>query len=299
MMKKEPFFIVGVGRSGTTLLRMMMHNHPNIAVPYESHFVTDYFRNKDAYGDLANAENRHRLLDDILNEELLKSWDHKFDAERVFCAIEENTLSAVFDAVFQDYALAKGKSRWGDKSDYLDRMHLIKRVFPEAKFIHIIRDGRDVANSVMKMSWGPKDIIQAAEWWHEHVRLGRAMGSMLDDEHYIEVRYEDLVNESERELRRLCDFIDEPFSEEMLNYHKKAAVAIPDGRKAQHYNNDAPPKSSRTFAWKNEMSAINVALFGAYAKNSLQAMDYELPNTGVTQLKLKLAKACVYFKRLM
>ncbi|MFC1747510.1 sulfotransferase [Pseudomonadota bacterium] len=297
-MTKPPFFIVGVGRSGTTLIRLMMHNHPNIAIPYESHFVTDYSERADEYGSLNEDKNLRRLINDILSEELLTQWDHEFDTDKIIALTKSRTINGVFTAIYEDYANGKDKIRWGDKSDYLDRMHLINKAFPNARFIHIIRDGRDVANSVLKLPWGPKDVISAAEWWHEHVRLGRAMGAMLSADRYMEVRYEDLVQDSEGELRKICDFLDEEYSPEMLNYYKSAKAAIPDERKGQHYNADRPPNAGRVFAWKKEMSPTNIAIFSDYAKASLAAMNYEVPEPTISGFRVKLAKVLVFLKRL-
>lgn len=298
-MKNTPFFIIGIGRSGTTLLRLMFHNHPNIAVPYESHFITDYYNRLDDYGDLSDDTNLDKLLTDILQEKLLVQWDHEFDINRIKALMSDNSLESIFNAIYSDYANGKGKSRWADKSDYLDRMHIINNIFPNAKFIHIIRDGRDVANSVLRLPWGPTDLIGAAEWWNDCIRLARAVGAVLGDKKYTEVKYEDLVNDPEKELRRLCEFVDEEFSENMLDYHKSSNVAIPDSRKAQHHNSGEPPKTSRTYAWKKEMSKTNVDMFSDYAKHSLKAVGYEVPESSKNKLSVKLAKLRIFVKRML
>lgn len=298
-MEITPFFIIGIGRSGTTLLRLMFHNHPNIAVPYESHFITDYYNNLEAYGDLSNEGNLDKLLSDILQEYLLTQWDHEFDAQRIKAAINGNSLESIFNAIYGDYAKGKGKTRWADKSDYLDRMHMIIKIFPKAKFIHIIRDGRDVANSVLKLPWGPKDLIGAAEWWNEYIRLARCVGAVLGEDTYTEVRYEDLVEAPEKELRRLCEFVGEKFEDSMLNYHQSSSVAIPESRKAQHHNSGEPPKKSRTYAWKKEMSDTHVDMFSDYAKHSLKSLGYEVPQRKNKALFVKLAKMKIFIKRML
>lgn len=300
-MKKEPIFLVGIGRSGTTLLRLMFHNHPNIAVPYESHFITDYWNSLDTYQNLDDDSNLERLLSDILKEELLVQWDHEFDLLRIKNSIpkDNRTLEVVFDAIFMDYAKGKNKKRWADKSDYLNRMHIMANIFPNAKFIHIIRDGRDVANSVIKLPWGPNDIIAAAEWWNEYIRLGRAVGFALGENRYTEVKYEDLVENSRIELERLCAFIGENYSDDMINYHQTSDQAIPDSRKSQHYNAGEPPKKSRTYAWKREMSKTDVGIFNDYAKDSLRALDYECSPSSVNRNLLKLAKVRIFLGRFM
>lgn len=296
-MRKPPFFIVGVGRSGTTLIRLMMHSHPNIAIPYETHFITQYVRKEKDYGDLNSDSNIKRLAQDVLDEEMLKMWDHQFDIDQLLLNLQDRSLSGLLDAIYSDYALSKGKKRWGDKSDYLDRMHEINQVFPDAKFIHIIRDGRDVAKSVIKMSWGPNDVIEAAGWWHEHIRLGRCMGAILGENRYMEVKYENLVLDPESELRALCKFIDEEYSPEMLNYHENSANSIPAERKHQHYNANVAPSSERTYAWKREMSPVEVAIFNEQALPTLIDMGYDSQIPKVSKIRKLAHKMLLMVKR--
>lgn len=298
-MEKPPFFIVGVGRSGTTLIRLMINNHPNIAIPYESHFITKYYEKLNSYGDLSDKNNLRKIVSDILAEELLTKWDHTFKLENIVDGVKESTIKGVFDSLYKDYAKSKGKIRWGDKSDYLDRMYLINKIFPEAQFIHIVRDGRDVAGSVLKLNWGPNDIIAAAEWWNSYVNLARCMGAIIGDDRYMEVRYEDLVQDSENELKRICSFLGEEFSAEMLNYHKSSKSSIPSELNCLHYNTDKPPTASRAYAWKREMSPTDIFLFDSYAKNMLKALGYEVPTIAVSSIYAKLAKFKIFVKRML
>lgn len=298
-MHSNLFFIVGVGRSGTTLIRLMLNSHPDVAIPYETHFITNYIREMDKYGPLSVSANLDRLIADLLKEDLLSKWDKVPTAQEVKQKLGSNpTLSDVIDAIYSCYAQAHGKKFWGDKSDYLDRMHDINSLFPNTKFIHIIRDGRDVAQSVLKMDWGPNDIIEAAEWWRDHVRLGRCMGKMLPPDRYMEIRYEDLVLDTENNLRRICDFLGLPYAVEMLNYYKNSESLIPAERSSQHYNADAPPIASRTYAWKTSMDKSSVAVFDKYAKTQLQAFGYEANTVQIPKWKLRLATLKVLLKRM-
>lgn len=296
-MSSNPFFIVGVGRSGTTLIRLMLNSHPNIAIPYETHFLTNYINQVDKYQPLSVDANLDRLITDMLDEELLKQWDVVPSLSEVRERVDGRTLADVIDAIYGFYANEHGKKRWGDKSDYLNRMYEINQVFPETKFIHIVRDGRDVASSVMRMSWGPRDIIAAAEWWQEYVRLGRSMGRMLPAGRYLEVKYENLVLEPEETLRVICQFLDEPYSEKMLSFYKESESLIPESRKSQHYNADAPPQASRTYAWKRSMSKTDVALFDNYAHTQLVDFGYEVDTVRVPRWRKLIAKIQVMLKR--
>ena len=292
-MDPHPFFVVGMGRSGTTLLRLMLHHHPRIAVPYESSFLTSYQEQADRFGDLQDDVRLRRLVDSILAEPNLRRWDHTFVPSDVIGRVTARSVAGVVDAVYSDYAAGKGKARWGDKSDYLDRLHLVHQMFPDARFIHIIRDGRDVAQSVLRLPWGPGDIVQAAEWWNEHLWVARRIGVVLGPSRYMEVRYEHLVQEPARELQRCCAFLGEDYSDQMLSYHRDSDAAIPEDRRVQHRGYDRPPDASRVHAWKREMSRSDVALFSRHARRMLLELDYEVPGGGIDPVRLGLAYGSV------
>ena len=287
-MKQPPVFVVGMGRSGTTLLRLMLHHHPRIAIPYESGFLTQYFERRAEYGDLRDDANCRRLVRAMLAEPTLRMWDHAFDVDHIVTNARQRSVAGIADAVYSEYAATKGKPRWGDKSDYLDRLHLIHQMFPDAQFIHIIRDGRDVANSVLKLPWGPDDVVRAAEWWNEHVWVGRRVGAILGAERYLEVRYERLVDDSERELRRCCNFLGEDYSPLMLSYHLSSDDAIPLARRQQHNGFDRRPDRSRVCAWKREMNRYDVALFNKHASRMLLELGYEMPDEPLSRTALGL-----------
>jgi hypothetical protein len=285
MLDRRPIFVIGVGRSGTTLLRLMLHHHPRIAIPYESHFIPRYQAELASFGDLHDEANVLRLINKILDEDIVKLWDHHFDPQRIMGRLREKSLAGVIDAIYTDYAEGHGKVRWGDKSYYLDQLPIINSLFPDAQFIHIIRDGRDVAASILKLSWGPPNLIAVAEWWNNHVWLGRRLGAILGPERYFEIRYEDLVEDPAGKLGEICEFLKEEYSPAMLDYHKAAKSAIPSEWQHQHHNVDAPPQKNRAYAWKREMDPIDVAVFGRYAGRVLAEVGYEVPAVQVNRLR--------------
>jgi hypothetical protein len=298
-LANKPIFIVGNGRSGTSLLRLMLHHHPRIAIPYESHFITKYHKNILEYGDLKQHDNLLKLLNDILEEPYIKLWDHSFDIQNIIQNIKNYSLQGVFSSIYENYARSKGKQRWGDKSGYLESMHIINEIFPDAQFIHIIRDGRDVASSIMKMSWGPDDIIEAAEWWNLYILLGRRMGSILGKKRYAEVYFEELVQQPEKELRKLCSFLEEEYYPQMLDYHRSNEKSIPASTKQIHYNIESKPMKSRTFAWKSEMTSYDVAIFNRYAGKMLAETNYEIPEIKISDLQISLRIFLIYIKRFL
>jgi NADH:ubiquinone oxidoreductase subunit len=152
-----------------------------------------------------------------------------------------------------------------------------------------VRDGRDVALSVLKLPWGPNDVVGAADWWDEHVMVARRVGAVLGSKKYLEVHYERLVERPEEELRRCCAFIGEPYSPAMLDYAAGAASAIPAETRGLHHGVDASPYRQRVFAWKREMHPADIALFNRHAQRMLAELGYDVstPTVGRSRLAMR------------
>ncbi len=289
-MEFQPIFLSGLGRSGTTLLRQMINSHSQIAVPYESHFITKYTPIIESLGKEASKADILNVLEQICSEEILKYWDYYPNANAVFDSLQSFTPADVFNTFYMLYAKHHGKVRWGDKSAYLSNLYDIKKIFPNAVFIHIVRDGRDVANSFKNMDFGPKTIADTADFWDRYVKLGMSMGRMLPSEQYMELRYEDLVTQTEVELKRICEFIGVEFEPTMLEYYKDAKKYIPQNLLKTHYNADKPPNPDRVYSWKKKMPQVELDIFNQIAKDMLNEFNYEIPPIKSSSMAIKLKK---------
>ena len=282
-------FIVGVTRSGTTLLRMMLDAHPQLTIPPETHFIPDLI--EASREEHASPERLHEIV--VAN----RRWgDFHLDAETLgerFAAIKPLNAGDAIRAFFELYAEREGKPRWGDKTPiYINRMMLIERALPEARFIHLIRDGRDAALSRAKrVLKEPTPMYKVAERWRNRIIRAREQGPRL--RHYLELRYEDLVLDTEATLRRVCEYVELPFDEEMLHYHERAAERLKemhrdlppepgkplrpaDHRAAAHALTSEPPDPSRLGRWRTEMSPDDRAAFEDAAGDLLSELGYEL-----------------------
>lgn len=224
-MGEAPFFVVGAGRSGTTLLRLMLDAHPSLALPPESHFV------------VALADRRLRLLhrpelalERVLRHPRFARWE--LDEATVRAAVTQHQpcdLAALFRVVFETYAASQGKPRWGDKTPgYVGRLPLLAALFPDARFVHLIRDGRAVAASVASKPSGPPNAVSAAYWWRGLVGQGRRDGAALG-ERYLEVRYEALIADPAAVLTTVCHHVGVAYDPAMLDYWRTAAARVPSG----------------------------------------------------------------------
>ncbi len=280
-------FVCGVTRSGTTLLRLMLDSHPEVAIPGETHWVPklikSFERSKQSGEDAANLVIDH------------KRWgDFHLDAVELrekIVALDPVTAADAIRTFYMTYAEREGKTRYGDKTPgYVKEMRRIQRVLPEARFVHIIRDGRDVSLSHLRMNWGPESYAESARLWRNRIRKARKMAP--DVNHYMEVRFEDLVGDTEGVLRRVCDFIELDFDPVMLDYHERAEGRLaekardlprknrPDQpaetRLESHRLAKEPPRSDRIDMWRERMSPEEVAEYEAVAGDMLVTLGYEL-----------------------
>ncbi len=283
-------FVVGMNRSGTTLLRMMLDAHPELTIPPETHFVPDLIDACNAAGATPQsalaAMKAHREWNDFdFSDEEALGW---------LAAIDGLDAGEAVRSFYRAYAARQGKPRWGEKTPrYVGQMRKIERALPEARFVHVIRDGRDVALSVLDRTVRDIDAAHVGGRWKKKIEKARRMGPKLA--YYTEVRYEDLIADTEPVLRRVCEFIELPWDDAMLSYHERSADrlgemarALPaegraqdltvERRMATHAMTTKPPDTDRISRWKRQMPEADRQAFEAIAGDMLADLGYE---TGV------------------
>jgi hypothetical protein len=253
----------------------MLDAHPDLAIPPESHFLARLGRRLDRYARPDGAVDAERLAGDVMRTRTWRAWGAgETDTLERVRALERPTFADAMDAVYTAYAESRGKGRWGDKTPrYVLDIPLLAALFPGSRFVHIVRDGRDVAMSLRTVRFGPKDPMGAAGFWERRVRAGMRAGAALGPVRYAEVRYERLVAEPEIELRRLCGFLDLPWDAVMLDYHRRVDEALPADRRGQHRHEGSPPTAGLR-DWRREMPAADVAAFEAVAGDLLVDLGY-------------------------
>ncbi len=176
----RPIFVLGCPRSGTTLLQLMLHAHPRIAIPPETRFVLTTYQARNSVGDLRDEQNRRALAASIVRERHTLFYDLELDADEVFDEIVQGppTVGSAIGIVFRAYARRFGKPRWGDKRPgYYQQIPGLLRMFPDAQIVHQIRDGRDCVASLLTMPWFTQDIYAAICSWVEAIDSGRRAGA--------------------------------------------------------------------------------------------------------------------------
>ncbi|MGF1630389.1 MAG: sulfotransferase [Kiloniellaceae bacterium] len=273
----RPVFLFGMERSGTTLLSMMVGAHSEIAVPLATTGMwIDFGQRLAAYGDLKQQDGLVRLVDDILGHERIKLWDAALDRERILDGLPLGDYGALLSRVHSEYARAKGKPHWANIDiATLDHMELVNEWLPTARFVQIVRDGRDVALSHQTMPYGSGNIADCAHAWAARVSVNAKMGRILGPERYCALRFEDLVGDSETTLRRLCQFLAVPFDPAMLHYAAMVEEKIPVDRRWLWPALDQPPQSSKVGLWHQAMTQSQRIVFEDIAAATLRQWGYE------------------------
>jgi hypothetical protein len=283
-------FVVGLTRSGTTLLRMMLDAHPELTIPPETHFVPELIkvaRTESGTEAMLDTVTGNRTWDDfgISTEEMREQLD----------AVPSGDAAGAVRAFFDAYAKLQNKPRWGDKTPaYMLSVQRIGRTLAESRFIHLIRDGRDVALSQRARAINEQPpVSEQAARWIKRIHKSRDQAATLKGPRYVEARYEDLVRDPEATLRRICEFIDLPWDPGMLGYHERSAERLaemagglraegthaeqePGYRIENHAPTTEPPDSSKLDKWKTEMAAEDVAAYERVAGDLLMELGYEV-----------------------
>jgi hypothetical protein len=220
-----PFFIVSAPRSGSTLLRLIMDTHPALAVPPPAWLFDMIYPYVYSYGDLSEVKNLASLAEDMLEAPTVKKWPVRPTPAELVAAVEVPTFAGVYAALHRRYAEATGKTRWGEKTPrngfWIDE---ILAEFPGAKFIHILRDGRDMTVDIAESVLLPYSLYCSALMWRDSVTAIRESAGRLGPDVVYEVRYEDLCADAEKALRGVCAFLGEDFAPEMLTHHEGSAA---------------------------------------------------------------------------
>lgn len=274
----RPIFIVGCARSGTTMLQLMLHAHPRIAIPPETRFLLDAYQRRGEFGDLKVEANRRALASWIVERKGTAFRDLGLDPQETMDEIVAGpaTLGSALGIVFRAYARRFDKPRWGDKRPaYLANLDALLRLFPDAQIVHIVRDGRDCVASLKEASWHKGGVPSAVSGWNRGIDAGRRAARQLGSDSFHELYYESLVDDPERELRRLCAFLGEEYDPAMAAPNELASVAVPK-RKKWHALTHSAPTSKRVGSWAHRLEPWEIGLCESVMGDRLVRHGYEL-----------------------
>jgi hypothetical protein len=279
---RNPFvFVLGCQRSGTSLLQQMLDAHPQLAVTCDTEFIPRVLP--------ADAPADGRLDRDTVERAIgyrtrsgRAGFDHlELPAETARRLAERaDTYAQFVTLLFDEVAARRGKALAGDKTpDYSRYVPVLRGLFPEARFVDIVRDGRDVALSMLRWAktgsrgpvrthvWQENPVAACALWWSDMVRLPAQAGADAPDR-YLRIRYEELIAGPEGVLQEVIDFLGLPFAAEMLRYYE----GKPQVRRPGETSNLPPTAGLRD--WRTQMDEADVEVFESLAGDLLEELGY-------------------------
>lgn len=267
----QPVFIVGCQRSGSTMLGAMLGAHPEIVCTPEAQFIVDLMPD----GNPNTAIDAADVVDCIVRHWRFRAWEFDLGGQRPARHAVGPTYRAAIEWLVRLYAESvdrPGARIWVDQNPG-NLIHIWKLLqhFGDAKFIHIVRDGRAIAASIMPLDWGPNEIYSTACWWQRQLSYGFAADAALEPERLLHVRYEDVVEKTEPTMRRIATFLGVEFAPGMLS---TTGLKLPNFTRYQHQLIGVPPQSERVESWRQTLSQREIEIFESVVGDLLPLLGY-------------------------
>ena len=277
------FFIIGRPRSGTTLLRLLFEAHPNVIIPPESPIILNLYKK---YDKISHWDEKIilSLYHDVINQQYFDTWliDKEKFKEEILSWQGETTFYELIKKIYLSYPslYEKGKIEWiGDKNPgYSLYVKRLIKIFPEAKFIHITRDYRDNYLSLIKVNFEVPVVPLVIYRWRFAIQLVRNLKKKFPDSVYS-IRYEDLVTDTEKQFKDLCNFLRIEFNQSVLNYYDKKELlktkyAHSDELLKIHKSLLRPINTGRMDVWKSEMNERDIKVADLVAGKVADSAGY-------------------------
>lgn len=255
-------------------MHWMLREHPRLAIPPETPWLVDLAPRRGRW----SRSRQVRVLEAILRHPRYGDWALSEAAAREAVARRAPpTYAELVAALLDAYAELMGKPRWGNKTpENVLQIGFLSRLFPRSVFIHVIRDGRDVAASLSNQGWASDRIVGNAYWWRDCVSAGRGAGRRLGPARYREIRLEDLIAEPENALQRICEGIGETYMPQMLEYtHRAAELEAWEPRPRRSHQHLAKPPTAGLRDWKAGVSAEQQNAVNHICRPLLRELGYE------------------------
>lgn len=295
-MKKPPIFILGVPRSGTTLLRLLLNAHSQIAICGEIHFFDQVKEIEKRLPELNNdnLDEFFNYLNNTYSLQKLTRKDELFKNVKELLKKEKKaTYEKFYSYLMEEYARLDNKKIIGEKTPQNIRyVNDILKMFPNAKIIHIIRDPRAAIASMLKVDWTADDVIINTLKWKIDILF--AEDYKKKSLNFKEVYYEKVIEKPEETLKDLCSFIGVEYEDTILEFHKTAKQYI--GNQPEKVNTFKPLSSASLSKWKEELSEEQIYIIEKLAGSYLEKIGYKKSKI---KLKAKLFAPFVFAKELI
>lgn len=258
-MEFSQLFVIGAPRSGTTLLANLL-GRTKYDVPIETHFITKYYEKLGDYGDLSNPRSFARLVRDIASERPIQQWHKEIDPDSLYRKMGGDfSYSNLINHLMMVRTPDNEALSWGDKTPhYIGKLEYLMALFPEARYVFIVRDGRDVCLSLLEKPWGPNNVFACADYWRDLNSKNAEIEQLKSQGRLQAIKYEDLMVDPKAVLSRLYEFLETDIDEEEL---ESLCNRI---------------KSNNFDKWRTAMSDTQKSIFESVAGDKLKEFGYPL-----------------------
>ncbi|WP_026934161.1 sulfotransferase family protein [Christiangramia echinicola] len=293
MTDAHPLFILGNPRSGTSLFRIMLTSHPNICIPPECGFIQWWYSKYKNWSktDSTNEIRVTSYIEDLKSSKKIETWNLDFsDLHKLIVKSMASNYAELSFCVLQQFCSQQNKNAiyLGDKNNYyIHHLDIIREIYPTAKYLAIVRDGRDVACSYKNLKnlkstskykpILPTEIGEIAEEWRENNLKLLNFGEMIGTKNFTFIRFEDLLTNSEGTLQSICSFLQIDYNIEMLKYaenninNKIEPDKLVDWKKKTFL----PPDSSSIGKYKYELTRNEIETFQSVNSDLIDLLGYD------------------------
>lgn len=294
------FFIVGTSRSGSTLLQSMLSSHRDIVIPPETHFFHHAADLEQKYLSSDDREAFRNRLFDFWYDQKTRLRDLGLDKKAAIRWSKELTLTSpadLFNLQLTMYRKERDKSIVGEKTPrHILQVPEILKAYPNAKIISMFRDPRATAWSEIKAQFGSPSVYVTTRRWREYVEMHQQLQIELPEDQYMMLRYQDLIEDAEGMLNRICDFLRVDFQQQMLEFYNRDEKGFAEGEKSWKKGTLKPIQKNRNDDWKTALEPWQIALVEKTAGSRLQEMGYEKSEYSLSFSK-NLFYQCLDFSR--
>ncbi|MEJ1241150.1 sulfotransferase [Chryseolinea sp. T2] len=270
---------IGTQRSGSNLLRLMLNQLPEISAPHPPHILKTFFPILPRYGNLDEAQNFLQLALDVcawVNANPVPWEGVTFHAHKIVSQCRRRSLIELFRCIYEVKAVHDNAKYWCCKSmESVNYVEQLEQEGIEPYYIHIYRDGRDVALSFLKAIVGPKHVYHLAKKWAEEQTASLKVKEKLGPSRVIQVRYETLIHDPRSEMHRICRALNVPYSDEVFEYYH-SAESLNTASSGQMWKNVVKPiMSGNHDKFRREFSEEQLVVFERIAGPVLNELGYE------------------------
>ena len=279
------FFIIGRPRSGTTLLRTMLDAHPQLKVPFESPVILNLY---EKYKNIEKEghERREEFYSDLLRQKKFRYWPFEKDLKNIILEAEGYSFQDLIKIIYLNYQSffpKKDIKLLGDKNpNYSININKVFKIFPDARYIHLVRDPRDHFASVKKVDFVIPSASLIAFRWQYAIKRNRELQTKHSGR-FLTVRYEDLVQDTAPTLEKICGFLKVPFHDSILNFAgmKEEILSKFPGLKENPYHKNLfrPVNPDSVGQWGKSLSQLQVQMIEKQCREGMIAFDYQHANS--------------------